>query len=111
MIIGERRRFRTTHLRHLGPARAQRDQLAVLLDALDSVAISDTERLSLTWLAGWERHTTENVAAVIWRARAAGAPAGACLWCGRWCRGTSQRIRLGRRVWDWATRSSDHSTC
>jgi len=62
-------------------ARAQRDQLAVLLDALDGVTISDAERHSLTWLAGWERHTIENIAAVIRRARAAGEPASACLWC------------------------------
>lgn len=50
---------------------AQRDQLAVLLDALEGVVISDAERHSLTWLTGWERHTIENVAAVIRRARAA----------------------------------------
>jgi hypothetical protein len=32
----------------------QSARLAVLLDALDGVAISDTERASLTWLAGFE---------------------------------------------------------
>jgi hypothetical protein len=31
--------------------------LAVLLDALDGMPISDAERRTLTWLAGFERHT------------------------------------------------------
>jgi hypothetical protein len=44
-------------------------RLAVLLDALDGVPISDTERRSLLWLAGFEVHTVENMAAVIRRAR------------------------------------------
>jgi hypothetical protein len=44
----------------------------VLLNALDGVAISDAERASLSWLAGFEVHTVENVAAVITRARRAG---------------------------------------
>ncbi|MGH4021644.1 MAG: hypothetical protein ACRDT0_20900 [Pseudonocardiaceae bacterium] len=35
----------------------QADRLAVLLDALDGVVISDTERRTLTWLSGWEKHT------------------------------------------------------
>lgn len=47
----------------------QSDQLAVLLDALDGVPISSEERRSLLWLAGWEKHTVENIAAVIRRAR------------------------------------------
>ncbi|MDQ3152204.1 MAG: hypothetical protein M3R63_10950 [Actinomycetota bacterium] len=64
-----------------GPLTWERDQLALLLDALAGVAISDAERHSLTWLAGWECHTIENIAAVIRRARAAGEPARACLWC------------------------------
>ena len=47
----------------------QRARLAVLLDALDGVPLSDGERASLTWLAGFEVHTVENIAAVITRAR------------------------------------------
>ncbi|MGH3939121.1 MAG: hypothetical protein ACRDTG_10900 [Pseudonocardiaceae bacterium] len=45
------------------------------------MVISDAERRSLVWLAGWEKHTVENVAAVIRRAWAAGEPARGCLWC------------------------------
>jgi hypothetical protein len=33
------------------------------------VVISDAERASLTWLAGFETHTVENIATVITRAR------------------------------------------
>ncbi|MGH3802198.1 MAG: hypothetical protein ACRDRU_01945 [Pseudonocardiaceae bacterium] len=47
----------------------QSAKLAVLLDALSGVPLSDAERASLTWLAGFETHTVENVAAVITRAR------------------------------------------
>jgi hypothetical protein len=47
----------------------QSARLAVLLDALDGVALSDGERASLAWLAGFETHTVENIAAVITRAR------------------------------------------
>jgi hypothetical protein len=47
----------------------QSARLAVLLDALDGVVISDAERASLTWLAGFETHTVENIATVITRAR------------------------------------------
>ena len=47
----------------------QSARLAVLLDALDGVVISDAERASLTWLAGFETHTVENIAEVITRAR------------------------------------------
>ncbi|MGH3810988.1 MAG: hypothetical protein ACRDUV_00840 [Pseudonocardiaceae bacterium] len=50
-------------------------QLAVLLDALDGVPITDAERRSLAWLSGWEKHTVENLAALIVRARQAGPPA------------------------------------
>jgi hypothetical protein len=39
----------------------------VLLDALDGVALSDGERASLAWLAGFEAHTVENLTAVISR--------------------------------------------
>lgn len=44
-------------------------QLAVLLDALDGVALSSAEQASLAWLAGFETSTVENLAAVITRAR------------------------------------------
>jgi hypothetical protein len=48
----------------------QANKLAVLLDALDGVPLSDGERASsLAWLAGFEVHTVENIAAVITRAR------------------------------------------
>jgi hypothetical protein len=43
--------------------------LAVLIDALDGMTISDAKRASLTWLAGFEAHTVENVATVMSRAR------------------------------------------
>jgi hypothetical protein len=49
----------------------QANKLAVLLDALDGVPLSDGERASLAWLAGFEAHTVENIAAVITRARQA----------------------------------------
>ncbi|MGH4017437.1 MAG: hypothetical protein ACRDSL_26645 [Pseudonocardiaceae bacterium] len=48
------------------------DQLAVLLDAVDGIPISDAERRTLAWLFGWEKHTVENLAALIARARQAG---------------------------------------
>lgn len=60
----------------------QAEGLALLVDALEGVVISDAERRSLVWLAGWEKHTVENLAALIRRARAVGEPAQACLWCG-----------------------------
>ncbi|MGH4013300.1 MAG: hypothetical protein ACRDSL_05080 [Pseudonocardiaceae bacterium] len=47
----------------------------MLLDALDGVTITDAERRALYWLSGWEKHTTENLAALITRARQAGPPA------------------------------------
>ncbi|HEU0087554.1 MAG TPA: hypothetical protein VFQ77_07870 [Pseudonocardiaceae bacterium] len=50
----------------------RRDQLALLLAALGDIPVSDVERRSLEWLAGWERHTVENLTAVITRARRAG---------------------------------------
>ncbi|MGH3709549.1 MAG: hypothetical protein ACRDRQ_15915 [Pseudonocardiaceae bacterium] len=37
----------------------------MLLDALSGVPLSDAERASLTWLAGFETCTVENIAAVI----------------------------------------------
>jgi hypothetical protein len=36
---------------------------------LGGVTISDAERRSLVWLAGFEAHTVKNIAAVITRAR------------------------------------------
>jgi hypothetical protein len=47
----------------------QSARLAVLLDALDGMALSEAERASLAWLAGFEAHTVENVATVITRVR------------------------------------------
>ena len=47
----------------------QSARLAVLLGALDGVVISDGERVSLSWLAGFEARTVENIAEVITRAR------------------------------------------
>ena len=44
-------------------------RLAVLLDALDGVPITEAERRSLAWLCGFEVDTVENLAAVIRRAR------------------------------------------
>jgi len=52
------------------PPQWQADRLATLLDALDGVPITDTERASLTWLAGFEDATVENIAAVIHRVKA-----------------------------------------
>ncbi len=49
----------------------QAARLATLLDALDGVPVSDAERASLTWLAGFEAQTVANIAAVIRRARGA----------------------------------------
>lgn len=43
-------------------------QLAVLLDALRGVEISASERRTLEWLAGWETHTVENLAALFIKA-------------------------------------------
>ncbi|MBV9140493.1 MAG: hypothetical protein JO115_06205 [Pseudonocardiales bacterium] len=41
----------------------------MLLAAPDGVPFSHSERRTLTWLAGFERHTVGNVAALIIRAR------------------------------------------
>lgn len=49
------------------------DKLALLLDALGNIPISDPERRSLIHLAGDELATVENLAAVIHRARARSA--------------------------------------
>jgi len=51
------------------PFPTKANKLAALLDALDGVALSDAERASLAWLAGFEAHTVENIAEVIIRAR------------------------------------------
>lgn len=50
----------------------QRERLALLLDALDGVPITDAEQRSLTWLSGWELRTAQNIVAVITRARQSG---------------------------------------
>jgi hypothetical protein len=47
----------------------QAARLAVLLDAAEGVVLSDGERATLTWLAGFEVETVENIAAVIRRGR------------------------------------------
>ena len=49
----------------------QANRLAVLLDALDGVPLSDGERASLAWLAlaGFEMRTVADIAAVITCAR------------------------------------------
>ena len=48
----------------------QADRLAILLDALAGVPISDAERRTLTWVCGFETHTVEHLVAVIDRAQA-----------------------------------------
>ena len=50
-----------------GLPRWQADRLATLLDALGGVSVGARERASLTWLAGFEATTVENVAAVMRR--------------------------------------------
>ena len=47
--------------------RWQADRLATLLDALGGVSLGAGERASLTWLAGFEADTVENIAAVMRR--------------------------------------------
>ena len=47
----------------------QADRLATLLDALGGISVGARERASLTWLAGFEADTVENIAAVIGRLR------------------------------------------
>jgi hypothetical protein len=47
-------------------------RLTVLLDAWGGVPISEVERRSLVWLAGFEAHTVENIAEVIIRVRQTG---------------------------------------
>jgi len=47
--------------------RWQADRLALLLDALSGISVGARERASLTWLAGFELATVENVAAVMRR--------------------------------------------
>jgi len=51
-------------------SKAQAEQLAILLDAVGYVRITDAEQASLEWLSGFEAATVENIAAVIRRARA-----------------------------------------
>ena len=45
----------------------QADRLATLLDALGGISVGARERASLTWLAGFEADTVENIAAVMRR--------------------------------------------
>ncbi len=45
----------------------QADRLAALLDALGGISVGARERASLTWLAGFEADTVENIAAVMRR--------------------------------------------
>lgn len=49
----------------------QREQrhLALLLDALDGVELTATERRTLEWIAGRDDETVDNVTAMITRAR------------------------------------------
>lgn len=51
-------------------SKAQAEQLAILLDAVGWIRITDAEQASLEWLSGFEAATVENIAAVIRRARA-----------------------------------------
>ncbi|MBA2695071.1 MAG: hypothetical protein H0U62_04325 [Actinobacteria bacterium] len=51
-------------------SKAQAEQLAILLDAVGHVRITDAEQASLEWLSGFEVATVKNIAAVIRRARA-----------------------------------------
>ena len=43
------------------------DQLAVLLDALDGLAISDRQRRTLAFMSGWEPDIVEDLADLITR--------------------------------------------
>lgn len=45
-------------------------KLAVLLEPLDDVPLSDYERRVLSWVACWETHTVAVLAALLRRARA-----------------------------------------
>ena len=47
----------------------QADRLATLIDALGGISIGARERASLTWLAGFEADTVQNIATVIGRLR------------------------------------------
>ena len=51
-------------------SKAQAEQLAILLDAVGWIRITDAEQASLEWLSGFEVATVKNIAAVIRRARA-----------------------------------------
>jgi hypothetical protein len=52
----------------------QAQHLAILLDALEGVELSDAERRTLEWLAGSEHETVTNIAAVITRHGYCGIP-------------------------------------
>jgi len=45
----------------------QADRLATLIDALGGISLGARERESLTWLAGFEADTVENIAGVMRR--------------------------------------------
>jgi hypothetical protein len=47
----------------------QAHKLAILLDALEGVELSDAELRTVEWLATWDHETVTNVSAVITRAR------------------------------------------
>jgi hypothetical protein len=49
--------------------RMQERHVALLLDALEGVELTDAERRTLEWLAGWDDQTVSNIAAMITRAR------------------------------------------
>jgi RecB family endonuclease NucS len=51
-------------------SKKQAEKLAILLDAVGWIRITDAEQASLEWLSGFEAATVENIAAVIRRARA-----------------------------------------
>lgn len=50
----------------------QAQRLALLLDALIGVEITEPELRTLTWLSGWEQHTITNLVSLIGKARKAG---------------------------------------
>ncbi len=68
-VAAKRRTERAKRQRPAPGSVRRRHSLAVLLDALDGVALSDGERATLTLLAGLETSIVKNLAAVIARAR------------------------------------------
>lgn len=45
--------------------------LEQLLDAIGGAELTDSETRILKWLAGWDQHTVDNMAAIIRKAREA----------------------------------------